>query len=276
MMKKNLAALLGIIALVAPCFGASAQEPTKMVVSYSTTADFSPAFIAKDEGIFAKHGLDVTLINLATTSLGPPALQAGSVQIASISPPLLLLANDGGLDLVAVEAVAAMNANDSTSSIVTRPGFVATAAKDFIGKRIARPGINSAIDIMLKKWFIDRNVAIDQVTFAEVPFPQMGDLLKSGQIDAAVELEPLLNARDQQRIGHQVDRLHPRSSAPASSPRSTVPAATGRPATSPPSMRSAIRSPRRWSSRMTIPTRRRRSRKNISAPSARCRSAQRP
>src|ERR1700754_4383184 len=106
-----------VAAVAAPCLGASAQEMTKMTVSYSTTADFSPAFIAKDEGIFAKHGLDVTLVNLATTSLGPPALQAGSVQIASISPPLLLLANDGGLDLVAVEAVAAMNASDPTASL---------------------------------------------------------------------------------------------------------------------------------------------------------------
>src|ERR1700733_2238774 len=105
-MKKNLIALLAALAIAvptivaslfgAPITGAHAQEMTKMAVSYSTTADFSPAFIAKDEGIFAKHGLDVTLNNLATTSLGPPALQSGSVQIASLSPPLLLLANDGG------------------------------------------------------------------------------------------------------------------------------------------------------------------------------------
>ncbi|HVA14262.1 MAG TPA: ABC transporter substrate-binding protein [Stellaceae bacterium] len=195
MTKPALVALLAAVAAIvgaARAGGASAQEMTRLAVSYSTTADFTPAFIAKDAGIFAKHGLDVTLENLATTSLGPPALQAGSLQIASTSPPLLLLANDGGMDLVAVAGVAALDAKAPNSALVTRPGFIAKTAQDFIGKRIARPGINSAIDILLKKWLLDRHVALDQVTFAETPFPQMGDLLRAGRIDAAVELEPLL------------------------------------------------------------------------------------
>jgi NitT/TauT family transport system substrate-binding protein len=170
---------------------AGAAEMTKMAVSYSATADFAPAFIAKDAGIFEKHGLDVTLTNLATTSLGPPALMSGSLQIASSSPPLLLLANDGGMDLVAVAGVAAMDEKHPRSSLITRTGFTATKAQDFIGKKIARPGINSAIDLVLKKWLLDRGVALNQVTLVETPFTQMGDLLKAGQIDAAFELEPL-------------------------------------------------------------------------------------
>ncbi len=178
-------------ALMALAANAGAQEMTKMAVSYSATADFAPAFIAKDAGIFEKHGLDVTLTNLATTSLGPPALQAGSLQLASSSPPLLLLANDGGMDLVAVAGVAAMDARHPRSSLLTRPGFTATKASDFIGKKIARPGINSAIDLVLKRWLLDNGVALNQVTLVETPFTQMGDLMKAGQIDAAFELEPL-------------------------------------------------------------------------------------
>ena len=189
---KPVAVLLGLAFLAgAPC-GAFAGEMTKMAVSYSTTADFESAFIAKEEGIFEKHGLEVTLTNLATTALGPPALQSGSLQIASISPPLLLLANDGGMDLMAVAGVAAIDAKEPRSALVTRPGFIATKAQDFIGKKVARPGINSAIDIVLKKWFLDRHVALDRVTLVEVPFSKMGDLLRADQIDAAVELEPLL------------------------------------------------------------------------------------
>lgn len=180
-----------LVALTAPLHGAGAQELTKLAVSYSATSDFAPDFIAKDTGIFAQHGLDVTLTNLATTSLGPPALMAGSLQLASSSPPLLLLANDGGLDLVAVAGVAAMDAKHPRGSLVTRPGFTATKAQDFIGKKIARPGINSAIDLVLKKWLLDHGVALNQVTLVETPFTQMGDLLKAGQIDAAFELEPL-------------------------------------------------------------------------------------
>src|SRR6185437_2530820 len=123
MPKLNAAAMLLGLAFI----GAA----PKLAVSYSATADFAPAFIAKEEGIFSKHGLDVTLSNLATTALGPPALQSGSLQIASISPPLLLLANDGGMDLVAVAGVAALDAKEPNSALVTRPGFIATKAEDF-------------------------------------------------------------------------------------------------------------------------------------------------
>ena len=113
---------IGLFATLAVCAAigdARATEMTKLAVSYSATADFAPAFIAKDAGIFEKHGLDVTLTNLATTSLSPPALMSGSLQIASNSPPLLLLANDGGMDLVAVAGVAAMDEKHPRSSLVT-------------------------------------------------------------------------------------------------------------------------------------------------------------
>jgi NitT/TauT family transport system substrate-binding protein len=183
--------LLAALGVGAAIGSAGAAEMTKLTVSYSATADFAPAFIAKDAGIFEKHGLDVTLTNLATTSLSPPALMSGSLQIASNSPPLLLLANDGGMDLVAVAGVAAMDERHPRSSLVTRTGFTATKAQDFSGKKIARPGINSAIDLVLKKWLLDHGVALNQVTLVETPFTQMGDLLKAGQIDAAFELEPL-------------------------------------------------------------------------------------
>lgn len=188
---RRLACFVLGFAAALPYGPARSAEPVKITLSYSATADFAPAFIAKDTGIFLKHGLDVTLTNLATTSLGPPALQADSVQIASISPPLLLLANEGGMDLVGVAGVAAMDARAPRSSLLTRTGFTATKAQDFIGKKIARPGINSAIDLILKKWLIDRGVTLDQVTLVETPFTQMGDLLRAGQIDAAFELEPL-------------------------------------------------------------------------------------
>ena len=183
--------LLAVLGVCAVTGRAGAAEMTKLAVSYSATADFAPAFIAKDAGIFEKHGLDVTLTNLATTSLSPPALMSGSLQIASNSPPLLLLANDGGMDLVAVAGVAAMDEKHPRSSLVTRAGFTAVKAQDFIGKKVARPGINSAIDLVLKKWLLDHGVALNQVTLVETPFTQMGDLLKAGQIDAAFELEPL-------------------------------------------------------------------------------------
>jgi NitT/TauT family transport system substrate-binding protein len=188
--RRAAAFLLAFLALVAP---AAADTLTKLNVSYSMTSDFLPALVAKDAGIFEKHGLDVTLSSLATTALGPPALQSGSLQIASSSPPLLLLANDGGLDLVAVANVGFLDKRDPHSSLVSRPGLTIATAQDLVGKKIGRPGINSAIDLLLRKWLLDRNISPSQVSLIETPFAQMGDLLRAGQIDAAVVLEPILS-----------------------------------------------------------------------------------
>src|SRR6185437_1690608 len=40
---------------------------------------------------------------------------------------------------------------------------------------------------------IEHRVPVDRVSIVETPMPQMGDLLKSGQIDAATPVEPLLS-----------------------------------------------------------------------------------
>jgi NitT/TauT family transport system substrate-binding protein len=104
-----------------------------------------------------------------------------------------LLANDGGMDLVSVAGVGRLTAAHPHTSLVTHPGFTITTPKDLIGKKMAVPGINSAMDLVLRKWILDGKVKIDQVTIVEAPFQQMGDMLKSGQLDAAFQFEPLLS-----------------------------------------------------------------------------------
>jgi NitT/TauT family transport system substrate-binding protein len=130
---------------------------------------------------------------VTSSSLAPPALVSNSLQISQATPPNLLLANDGGMDLVAVAGVGRLTAAHPHTSLVTHPGFTIATPKDLVGKKIAVPGINSAMDLVLRKWLLDGKVKLDQVTIVEAPFQQMGDMLKSGQLDAAFQFEPLLS-----------------------------------------------------------------------------------
>ncbi|HVA14261.1 MAG TPA: ABC transporter substrate-binding protein [Stellaceae bacterium] len=196
MSKLRMLALWGVLAaLVLPAWvlSARADEATKIRLGYGITSDYLPAFVAQDNGIFARHGLDVTMVVVTSSSLAPPALVSGSLQISQATPPNLLLADDGGLDLVAVAGVGRLEAKNPRTSLVTRPGFTIAKPGDLRGKKIAVPGINSAMDLVLRKWLIDGHVPIDQVTIVETPFAQMGDMLKSGQLDAAFAFEPLLS-----------------------------------------------------------------------------------
>lgn len=191
MSKLSWFALLGAVAAFA--VPAQADPPTPIVLGYGLTSDYLPAYIAKDNGIFEKHGLDVTMKAVTSSSLAPPALVSNSLQISQATPPNLLLANDGGMDLVSVAGVGRLTAAHPHTSLVTHPGFTIATPKDLIGKKMAVPGINSAMDLVLRKWILDGHVAINQITIVEAPFQQMGDMLKSGQLDAAFQFEPLLS-----------------------------------------------------------------------------------
>jgi NitT/TauT family transport system substrate-binding protein len=191
MSKLTIFALAGALTILA--LPALAAEPTKLNLGYGLTSDYLPAYIAKENGIFEKHGLDVTMKAVTSSSLAPPALVSNSLQISQATPPNLLLANDGGMDLVSVAGVGRLTAAHPHTSLVTHPGFTINTPQDLVGKKIAVPGISSAMDLVLRKWLIDGHVRPDQVTIVEAPFQQMGDLLKSGQLDAAFQFEPLLS-----------------------------------------------------------------------------------
>ena len=195
-MKKRVFALSGALALLAlplSSMPGRAEEATKLTLGYGLTSDYLPAYIAKDNGIFEKHGLDVTMKAVTSSSLAPPALVSNSLQISQATPPNLLLANDGGMDLVAVAGVGRLTAAHPHTSLVTHQGFAIAKPQDLIGKKIAVPGISSAMDLVLRKWLLDSHVKPEQVTIVEAPFQQMGDMLKSGQLDAAFQFEPLLS-----------------------------------------------------------------------------------
>ena len=78
----------------------AAHAATKIVFLYTAVPSYIGSFVAKDEGLFEKYGLDVELIMAATCSIIPAAMVAGSAQVGAPTPTVLLQANDGGLDLV--------------------------------------------------------------------------------------------------------------------------------------------------------------------------------
>jgi NitT/TauT family transport system substrate-binding protein len=182
---------LALLALLHPAH--SSAQGTKLVLGYANASEFLPAFVAKDREIFAKHGLDVTMSAIASTSLVAPALVSGSVHLGVNTPPNILLAAEGGLDLVAVSGAARILRTNPRIALVTRPGFNVGRAEDLRGKKVGVPGINSSIDLVFRKWLLDNKVSPSQLTFIEAPLPQMADLLKSGQVDAVTPIEPVMS-----------------------------------------------------------------------------------
>jgi NitT/TauT family transport system substrate-binding protein len=179
--------LLASAALLPP-----AQAQTKITVGYGIASDFLVVLTARDEGIFAKHGLDVNMTAFTNGGVTPQALVSGAAQIAFNTGPVLVLAKDGGLDLVVFAGLSRIQKINPHSALVTRAGVTVTKPTDLIGKRVADPGINSSLDLVMKKWLVDGGVKLNQVTVVELAFQLMGDSLKNGQIDAAFPVQPML------------------------------------------------------------------------------------
>lgn len=184
---SSLLAAFALFGLIAPWAGA---QQTKISLGYTTAADFIPAFVAKEKGIFDRHKLDVTLTRIVLASNVPSALVSGSLQIGMGTSPMLLQAAEGGLGLVAIAGVSRFKKVNPMSSLVARQGLRIANAGEMRGKKVGVPGLNSFFDVIFRKWLLNNKVPINQVTFVEAPFPQMKDLLKGGTLDAVLAIEP--------------------------------------------------------------------------------------
>jgi NitT/TauT family transport system substrate-binding protein len=179
-------------ALVAAA-GPSAADPFKLKIACTATSDCASAMVARDEGIFAKHGLDADVSLIAINTNIPPAIISDSIQIGGPTAPVFLQAVDGGLDLVTVAGASVMDPTQShLIAAVARNGVQIKEAKDFVGKKVGAPGIGAFLDVLFRKWLIEKGVDPKSVNFVEVTFPTMNDALKSGAVDAVLTAEPFV------------------------------------------------------------------------------------
>jgi NitT/TauT family transport system substrate-binding protein len=200
-------------------FGAAphAAAATKLTINY-TTGESVTAFVAKEAGFFAKHGLDVEIVPVTQNSNAPAALEAGSVDVGMIQVANLLQAQDGGLDFVAIAGGSDNEKGVSKFAVVVRTGEPVKTAADLVGKKVGVPGIGASIDIFFRNWLLDSGTDPAKLTIAETTFTAMADNLKAGNFDAVTPLEPFVTRIVSAGIGYElvnlVDRLpHPRLNA---------------------------------------------------------------
>jgi NitT/TauT family transport system substrate-binding protein len=198
-----------LLAAALAAFSQPAFAQTKVIVGLTQFNEVAPVMIAKEEGYFAKHGLDVAIQLIPLNSTLPAALQSDSIQIAGLTPPVLLQAVDGGLDLVAIAGGAVGGKTDTNFGVVARPEAGIKDAADFVGKKVGVPGIGATLQVMFRKWLTVKGVDYNKITFIETPFPQMPDMLKGGSVDAVVSANPFMGRIIEGKIGNLVTYMAP-------------------------------------------------------------------
>jgi ABC-type nitrate/sulfonate/bicarbonate transport system substrate-binding protein len=136
-------------------------------------------WIAKDEGIFRKYGLDVELIFLRGGQVAIQALTGGDPPLVTIGN--VIIANLQGHDIVLVGSVE----NSYDQVVFARPG-TATRFEQLKGKRFGISGFGSATHnaalILFKKFNLEPNK--DVVFVPTGTGPERLAAMGSGRIDA--------------------------------------------------------------------------------------------
>ena len=209
---RGLAAPFAAISLTIAAI-CTAQAQTKVTVGYTATIDVAPLFVATDKGFFQKRGLDVMPQLIQVNSLIPPALVSDSIQIGMPTTSTFLQAVDGGIDLTVVSGLNFTRQNDKNFGIIVRNGGNITSAKDLIGKKMGVPGLNAFLHVLGRDWLRANGVDPKQVSYVETAFPQMNEIMKSGNVDAVVGAEPfqsrIIKAGTGTMLAYLSERLPP-------------------------------------------------------------------
>ena len=169
-----------------------AQQRTKIVFGYTAVSDFATLFIAVEEGYFAKKGLDVEPKFVPLNPTLPAAIQSDSIQMGGPTPSVYLQAAEGGLDHVVLTGGGATSKKMTGIGFVARAGSGIKSPQDVIGKKVGVPGLGAFLHVGFRAWLKSQGVDYTKVTFVEAAFPQHGDLLRGGSLDAVVTADPFM------------------------------------------------------------------------------------
>ena len=192
MKRRNALHALAALPLAAS-LPARAQAPTKIVFGYTAVTDFASVFVAREEGFFSKRGLDVEPKFVPINSTIPAAVQSDSLQIGGPTPSVFLQSVDGGLDHVVVAGGGMTSKTLTGFGLVARAGSGIRGAADCVGKKIGVPGLGAFLHVSFRAWLKQSGVDYGKVSFIEAAFPQHGDLLRGGSLDAVVTADPFMS-----------------------------------------------------------------------------------
>ncbi len=178
---KNLLSVATIgTALSLASLPAHANEKLTILLDWFVNPDHAPLVVAKEKGFFAKHGLDVDLVEPADPSAPPRLVAAGQGDVAVNYQPQLHVQVAQGLPLTRIGTLIATPLN---ALVVLKDGPIKEIA-DLKGKKIgySLAGFEDAVlGTMLKSHGVD----INSVELVNVNF-SLSPSLYSGQVDAVI------------------------------------------------------------------------------------------
>jgi NitT/TauT family transport system substrate-binding protein len=184
-MKRSLLAL----AFAAFAATASAQE-TKVAIGMSGWTGFAPLTLAREAGIFKKHGLDVTIRKIPQKDRHL-AIASGDIQCAATTVETWIVWNANG---VATTQIFQLDKSFGADGMVVKSGI--NSIKDLKGKTVAASAPGTAPYFTLAWMLRENGLTVKDVKVVNLEPQAAANAMIAGTsgIDAAMTYEPFLSA----------------------------------------------------------------------------------
>src|SRR5690606_22127894 len=175
---------------------AGGLEKTTIKVGVLPIPDPVALFIANKKGFFKEEGLTVEPVIITGGAAAIPQVENGSLDISQTKYVSTYSAVEAGkkLKLVADMYQAAEN---NFNIMVPKDSPIKTVA-DLKGKTILVNNLRNIATLAVTTQLKVAGLTEKDVNFAEKPFPEMGNAIKSGQADAGWITEPFITATQSQ------------------------------------------------------------------------------
>lgn len=179
---------VSVAAALAALVATPAAAQTKVTIAISGWTGFAPLTLAKEAGIFAKNGLDVTIKKVPQASRHL-AIASGDVQCAATTVETWVVWNANG---VATAQLFQLDKSYGADGMAVR-GNIASI-KDLKGKSVAASAPGTAPYFTLA-WFLKKNgLSVKDVSVVNMEPGPAAQAFIAGQNDAAMTYEPYLSA----------------------------------------------------------------------------------
>lgn len=190
-MYRRFTRLFMIVSLLAVVLSACAGKPaapTTVRIGTQPWIGYGPWWIAKEKGIFEKHGLTVELIDFLEDKEVNAAFASGQMDAANLATHTALKLYAVGLDL----KILLLEDASYEADAVIAPSSVTTIA-DLKGKNVAyEEGTTS--DLLINYALQQNGMSLADITPVFMPASDAGSTLIAGSVDVAVTYEPYISA----------------------------------------------------------------------------------
>ena len=189
-MKKNTLVLATLAAAAVLLSGAARAQENKVAIGMSGWTGFAPLTLAKEAGIYKKHGLDVSIKKIPQKDRHL-AIASGDIQCAATTVETWVVWNANG---VATTQIFQLDKSFGADGMVVKAGI--NSIKDLKGKTVAASAPGTAPYFTLAWMLRENGLSMKDVKVVNLEPQAAANAMIAGTagIEAAMTYEPFLSA----------------------------------------------------------------------------------